>query len=148
MDAADPSSLVLKLDAPAVETGQTLTFNLGIDSATNVAGALGGDLDPTRGMYWAWQSGYVNFKLEGTSPRCPTRKHVFQFHIGGFLAPHNALQTVTLPLPKGSENDLTVQFDVQQFLSNIDLTTQNSLMIPSDASVVLAHKAAQIFRIQ
>ncbi|MEZ4886018.1 MAG: MbnP family protein [Chitinophagales bacterium] len=54
-----------------------LQFQLGIDSLTNVSGAFGGDLDPTNGMYWTWQSGYINFKLEGISKVCPARKTVF-----------------------------------------------------------------------
>ncbi len=31
-----------------------IVFNLGVDSATNVAGALEGDLDPMNNMYWTW----------------------------------------------------------------------------------------------
>ncbi|HMT71271.1 MAG TPA: hypothetical protein PKD16_13985, partial [Saprospiraceae bacterium] len=37
-------------------------FYVGVDSLTNVSGAIAGDLDPTNGMYWTWQSGYINFK--------------------------------------------------------------------------------------
>ena len=69
-------------------------FDLGIDSTTNVSGALGGDLDPTKGMYWTWQSGYINFKLEGKSLACKTRNNEFQFHLGGYqnpISPNNQL---------------------------------------------------------
>ena len=69
-------------------------FMLGIDSATNVSGAMGGDLDPTKGMYWTWQSGYINIKLEGKSKVCRTRNHEFQFHIGGYLPPHKTIQEI------------------------------------------------------
>ncbi|MCB0479666.1 MAG: hypothetical protein KDC84_15975, partial [Crocinitomicaceae bacterium] len=62
----------------------TLEFYLGIDSITNVAGVMGGDLDPTKGMYWTWQSGYINLKLEGKSPKSPTSKNEFQYHLGGY----------------------------------------------------------------
>ena len=73
-----------------------IKFQLGIDSTTNSSGALGKDLDPTKGMYWTWQSGYVNFKLEGTSKACPARNHFFQFHIGGFQHPFQTLQNLEL----------------------------------------------------
>ena len=57
-------------------------FQIGIDSLTNVSGDLDGDLDPALGMYWAWNSGYINMKLEGKSSSCKSVKKEFQFHIG------------------------------------------------------------------
>ena len=74
----------------------TIAFNLGIDSITNVSGAQGGDLDPTKGMYWAWQSGFINIKLQGTSNSCPPPKNEFEFHLGGYQYPFNSLQTIIL----------------------------------------------------
>src|ERR1043166_9336631 len=61
-----------------------IRFFAGIDSATHAAGAKGAALDPVNGMYWAWHSGYINFKIEGSSARAPGPKHEFQFHLGGF----------------------------------------------------------------
>ena len=43
----------------------SISFQVGVDSSTTLSGALGGDLDPTKGMYWTWQTGYIHFKLEG-----------------------------------------------------------------------------------
>src|ERR1044071_4197029 len=94
VDISDPNSLKLKLDLPSKIKFTEIKFNLGIDSITNVSGALGGALDPTLGMYWTWQSGYINFKLDGRSSLCNTRNHEFQFHLGGYQYPHSALQTV------------------------------------------------------
>ena len=42
-----------------------IQFNLGIDKQTNLDGVRGGDLDPLKGMYWTWNTGYINIKLEG-----------------------------------------------------------------------------------
>ena len=84
-----------KLDFKKIKMIQ---FNIGIDSLTNVSGALGGDLDPQKGMYWAWQSGYINTKIEGRSPHCKNRKNAFQFHIGGYLQPFYAIRRVEMPL--------------------------------------------------
>ena len=72
-----PSSLALQI--PSNIPFSKLKFQLGIDSLTNVSGAMGGDLDPTKGMYWTWQSGYINMKIEGKSNSCKTRKNQFQF---------------------------------------------------------------------
>lgn len=111
-------------------------FHIGIDSATNVSGAMGGDLDPTKGMYWAWQSGYINVKIEGTSSVCNTRNHEFQFHLGGYLPPHYALQTLHFPVKNPQQ--IQIDIDIQKFLKNIDLARQNHIMSPSKEAVVLS----------
>jgi hypothetical protein len=54
----------LKITVPKVSFNK-IAFSIGIDSLTNNQGALTDDLDPQNGMYWTWQSGYINFKLEG-----------------------------------------------------------------------------------
>jgi len=59
---------------------------IGTDSITNVSGALDGDLDPIKGMYWAWNSGCINFKLEGTRV-ISGKKTPFEYHIGGYNGP-------------------------------------------------------------
>ena len=70
IDAFNEKTLAFKIPTNIPYT--KVKFNLGIDSITNVSGAMGGDLDPTKGMYWTWQSGYINFKLEGISNLCKT----------------------------------------------------------------------------
>ena len=52
-DATALNHQSIKLSIPSTIKFSRLTFNLGIDSVTNVSGALGNDLDPTKGMYWA-----------------------------------------------------------------------------------------------
>ena len=145
MDLEDANSFKVPLNVPKSLVFNSIKINLGIDSLTNVSGALGGDLDPTKGMYWAWQSGYVNFKLEGKSPICPTRKHEFQFHLGGYLAPNYALQTIDFQLNKRISDNITLQLNIKDFLSHIDLKQQNNVMIPSEQAVLLAQKIAKLF---
>jgi hypothetical protein len=67
-----------------------LTFTIGVDSLRNTMG-IGrrtGALDvgaTAKGMYWVWNSGYIFFKLEGTSPAAPEKqRNVFNYHVGGF----------------------------------------------------------------
>ncbi len=148
MDLEDINSFRIALNVPKSIEFNSIKMNLGIDSLTNVSGALGGDLDPTRGMYWAWQSGYINFKLEGKSPICPTRKHAFQFHLGGYLGTDYAMQLIDFQLSKPVFDTITLQLNIQNFLSRIDLNQQNSIVTPSAEAVVLAQKVAQLFRLK
>jgi hypothetical protein len=111
-----------------------------------VSGALGGDLDPTKGMYWAWQSGYINFKLEGKSKLCKTRNNEFQFHVGGYLSPFQTIQQVSLKI--NSTNQINVSIDIEQFITELDLTEINQVMTPGVESVVLARKLPLIFNMQ
>jgi len=120
-----------------------IKFNLGIDSTTNVSGAFGGDLDPTKGMYWTWQSGYINLKLEGKSELCRTRNNQFQYHLGGYAAPFYALQMVEIAVK--NKDEIVVNIDIQHFLNAVDLVNEHSIMSPSKAAVNLAKVAAESF---
>jgi hypothetical protein len=143
LDAEQPESLLLSLSVPSNLQYNTIRFNLGIDSATSASGAHGGDLDPAKGMYWAWQSGYINFKLEGTSPQSTARKHAFHFHLGGYQYPYVSLQPVALRVKPSQA--FIIRMDMTRFLSGIDLAKQNSIMIPGAEAYLLSKKAAGIF---
>lgn len=71
----------------------SVSFILGVDSlrSTMDISKRTGVLDPGNGshdgMYWGWASGYIFFKMEGTSPAAPvdgTGQNKFRYHIGGF----------------------------------------------------------------
>jgi len=121
-----------------------IQFSLGVDSLTNSSGAFGGDLDPTNGMYWTWQSGYINFKLEGVSKVCPARKNVFQFHLGGFLGEENALQKISLAV---SGKDNKIEFAIDEWLEQINLKEQYQIMSPSVEAVKMSKLVADLFKI-
>jgi hypothetical protein len=123
-----------------------IQFNLGIDSITNSGGVKGGDLDPTKNMYWAWQSGYINFKLEGKSKVCKTRNNVFQYHIGGYMYPHNSLQRITIPVQ--GTNSVNIVFDLEKFLSGVGLQTTNEIMSPGDKAMQVAKLYKTVFEAQ
>jgi hypothetical protein len=70
-----------------------VNFIIGVDSLKSVSAISErtGDLDPAGAasdMYWTWNSGYIFFKLEGTSPSAPydpmMGMSMFYYHIGGF----------------------------------------------------------------
>jgi hypothetical protein len=142
VDAEISNSLSWTLSPPSFDFTH-IQFNIGVDSLTNATGVQGGDLDPMHGMYWAWQSGYINFKLEGTSPKFPARKNRFQYHIGGFLSPYNAIQTVRLPISKG--NDISIKVDLDVLFNNIDIGETYEIMSPSDKSVEISQIIKEMF---
>jgi hypothetical protein len=124
-------------------TYNTLKFTIGIDSNTNFAGALGNDLDPSLGMYWAWQSGYINLKIEGWSNACETRNHVFQFHVGGYLPPYQTWQEVTLQ--NISSKSINIGFDLAPFMAKSGLAVAPEVMSPNAKAVYLAQLFKTIF---
>lgn len=132
VDASDPASLYLALDLPTGLHYDHLNFNLGIDSLTNVGGAMGGVLDPSKGMYWAWHSGYINTKLEGNCNRCPSPEKEFQFHLGGYQSPFNVLQSLELSV-KPSDS-ISLQIDLARFFNNTRLQERDHIMSPGEAA--------------
>ena len=174
VDIFEPNTF--KINCPKIDVKhiKTMRFNIGIDSLTNVSGALSGDLDPQKGMYWAWQSGYINMKIEGRSPQCKNRKNVFQYHIGGYLSPFYAMRRVELPLnaqntegvpdvefvmsdvgklpksdisnPKYTEG-VILKFDMYKFFENMHIASQNSIMMPCKEAMELADWSVQMFSI-
>jgi len=75
------------------------SFQVGVDSIDNVSGAQGGDLDPAKGMFWTWNSGYVMAKLEGASSFSSVPDGNFTYHVGGFSGENKAIRTITLAVP-------------------------------------------------
>ncbi len=148
VDAAKPASMQLELDAP--KEYDAVHFYLGVDSATNNSGAMAGALDPMHNMYWTWQSGYINFKLEGTSPSCPAKKNKFQFHVGGYLKPYNSVVKVELVESKklkaaDTENDRTVILNLNPFFSTTNIRESYQIMSPKEEAVKMAEKIATLF---
>ena len=74
-----------------------IEFVIGVDAARNSAGVQSGALDPARGMFWTWNTGYIFFKLEGHSPESSARSQIVEYHVGGSREPTPA-RTVYLPL--------------------------------------------------
>lgn len=140
IDAAERKTHRFFVDLPQNVSYNQIKFNLGIDSLTNVSGAMGDDLDPTKGMYWTWQSGYINFKLEGKNPRCKTRHNEFQLHLGGYASPYNTLQTIVLDI-----KDNNIVFDIAKLLTLIDYTQKPNIMSPCKEAVEMSKKITKTF---
>ena len=145
LDVEQNGQLILKTPASSELVFDQIRFNVGIDSATNASGVFGGDLDPTNGMYWTWQSGYINFKLEGITPKCKERHHRFTYHIGGYQAPFYAIQEVTLS--KIRSNRVVVEVAIDELLSQIQVPTIGKVMSPNAEAMKIAAQLPTIFTI-
>lgn len=146
MDFSEEKTPTFKLKKTNRLAFDEITFSVGIDSTTNTSGAMGNDLDPTKGMYWTWQSGYINFKLEGTAKDCPARKNKFQFHLGGYAHPYATIQEVTLPI--ADRNEINIEIDLDKFMADINLTETYQVMRPSEIAVNLSEKLPTLFSIE
>lgn len=130
----------------SVSASEELLLSIGIDSLTNMAGVQGGALDPMNDMYWTWNSGYINFKLEGHSAAINTRKNKFQLHLGGFLAPYNAHRQLVLATEK--KGPVVIELALDDFLNKIDMKTTHTVMSPSATSMELSDYLAESFRLR
>lgn len=107
VDAADSTSWFVKLAAVPFRYNR-ISFLIGVDSIKNVSGAQTGALDPAKGMFWTWNSGYIMAKLEGNSPVSSLINGKFEYHIGGFSGPDNSLRKPTLLFPYGQFSEILV----------------------------------------
>ncbi|MGZ3918677.1 MAG: MbnP family protein [Bacteroidia bacterium] len=149
VDAENESSKCFNLACNESEI-DSIYFYIGVDSIMNVSGALEGALDPSLGMYWAWNTGYINAKLEGKSNSCKTIHHVYEFHIGGYLKPFNALKKVSLKT-KGNKNGITLLADASKWFygaKQINLKEFNSVVTPSNYSLMVADNYKDMFSVK
>lgn len=144
IDLDKPNSLQFTLKKVTDSKIKKINFDIGIDSLTNLSNDFEGDLDPSLGMYWTWNSGYINMKLEGKSSSCSSVKKDFHFHIGGYLPNQNALQQVNLPILKKS-NQFEIKVDVSKWLNKISLKETHSIMIPGKKAIEMAQLYKNIF---
>jgi hypothetical protein len=146
IDLEIPASQQIPIGLNDKKEIKKIFFSVGVDSLASVSGALSGDLDPAKGMYWAWQSGYINMKIEGKSTSCKTRKNQFQFHLGGYLKPYNALRTIALE-PKNSQT-INIALDLANFFSEVPLSQINSVMIPGKRAIQLTNTSIKMFVVE
>jgi hypothetical protein len=96
-------------------------FLLGVDSIEQASGAQTGALDPARGMFWTWNTGYLSLKMEGTSPDSREPFHAFSYHIGGYRFPNRTVGTMNI----GTDNG-------QKFRVNKETVTNLTILIELD----------------
>ena len=100
VNAADSASLTQQINNIPAGKYTGISFIIGVDSLHNFSGAQTGALDPARGMFWTWNSGYIFVKMEGVSPKSTAKKNRLTFHIGGAKDPNNTIRTFTQKFSK------------------------------------------------
>lgn len=121
---------------------ESVAFTLGLDSTKNVSGELENAYDPLLGMYWAWNTGYINLKIMGESSAVPTNSHEFEFHLGGYRSPFATAQTIQIDL-----NDQYIYFDLEKLFSeNIKLTKNHHIMLPCKDAFLISQGLSVCFK--
>lgn len=153
VDAADAASMRFAIGPVPAGRYDGIGFLVGVDAGRNGAGAQSGTLDPARGMFWTWNTGYIFFQFEGRSPQSTDADHALSWHVGG--GPGAPARSVYLQLPaplevtaeQGAElhlhADLARLFDGAHALRPARLP---SAMDPAAAGEV-ADNSAGLFRI-
>jgi hypothetical protein len=125
IDFSDSSSLTINYES--VSTPDSICFLIGTDSLTNISGLFDGALDPLNGMYWAWNSGYINIKIEGSSSFASSPDKKFEFHIGGYGSPYATSKELCFNT-KSNEVDFTL--DLSKIIIANLLERSPSITIP------------------
>jgi hypothetical protein len=118
IDFSDSSSTYISLPA-TTGTYNGIQFLLGVDSTDQNRGAQTGVLDPIRGMFWTWNTGYVTFKIEGYSPESGQPAHMIAYHIGGYHYPFSTVWKIKLdatneePFIITGNNKVTIEVSIE-----------------------------------
>jgi hypothetical protein len=167
-DVDSTRSIVLK-NIP-VGDYTSINFMIGVDSLKSASdiSERTGVLDPAgaaSGMYWAWNSGYIFVKAEGTSPQSSNADKKFKYHIGlfggrtgaGGAATLNNLRTVRLPVPgaaikirnSGTTPEAHVKADIMELFktpTTISINA-NSTVMANAFSANVADNYVDMFKI-
>ncbi|MDF2436873.1 MAG: hypothetical protein K0Q95_1249 [Bacteroidota bacterium] len=138
------------------DTFTGMRFMIGVDSLYNCSGAQSGELDPINGMFWAWNTGYIFLKLEGTSPSSTATGNIFEYHIGGYKYPSNCMRTVTiefktpLKITKDHISILKIKADVSEIIKGPSTIDFSSLPVVTDQknANVIADNYLDIFSLK
>lgn len=107
-------------------------FLIGVDSLRNVSGSQSGDLDPSKNMFWDWNTGYIFYKLEGRfNTLTKPVKGDYAIHIGGYKGKDNCIQSCSFSLSNALQLRKNKQSKVY-FKVKLEEVFQNPLFIDFD----------------
>ncbi|MFN6039607.1 MAG: MbnP family protein [Bacteroidota bacterium] len=121
-----------------------VTFGIGVDSVNNWNGVSGGDLDPVNGMYWTWQTGYINFKLEAVQSNEKKQRNI-EFHVGGFLGPNSAYKVKSLKIKSEKTDQVVINLDLDKFIKNSFGHVPDVVMAPGPNALILSELFSDCF---
>ena len=127
LDLSDSSSLDQQMSRPI---NNKISLLFGIDSAIQIGGVGTGALDPQRGMYWTWQTGYVQWKMEGAI-RVDGVESPLELHLGGFDGATKAQAMLSDYLVYPTTNSVIAQWDLSPFIAQILDQKKYGVMSPS-----------------
>lgn len=157
IDASNANTSLISFDTIPEGKYTSMRFILGVDSTRNVSGAQEGALDTGNDMYWGWNSGYIFFKLEGSSPQSTATDNMIQYHIGGFRDANNtnALKTINISFGTSVLNvtetgnpQMHLSVDVSQVLktpNDISFATNPACHMPGAMAKSIADNYADMF---
>lgn len=146
IDMHDSLSQAMALVIPSELEFDALQYHIGIDSTTSVSGVFGGDLDPTNGMYWTWNSGYIHFKLEGHRHIVESGPVEYQYHLGGYAGNNAIYEPILHSISRPGHYRIAI--DLPRFISEIGGEESSHIMSPGPGAVAMAKRATQIFGLQ
>lgn len=141
IDLAEERSLTLFPDFP-VTSYESMSFQFGLDSAYHVSETVDGPLNPMNGMYWAWNSGYIQFKCTGTSSSIPLADQIFEYHLGGYRQPFETVLPIEIKI-KGNKLILNIK---PFFEHTFNFQEVQRVMIPGRIAQTYCQELAKFFR--
>lgn len=154
VDLLSENSQNITLNVPSGNYDK-LSFIIGVDSIYNVSGAQEGVLDPGKGMFWTWNSGYIMAKLEGSSPASSVAQNAFEYHIGGFKDASNVVKEVEIPLPGSlihdQERTISIGADVNKWFAgthDIRISETPVVIMPGPKAVEVAENYYRMFTVK
>jgi hypothetical protein len=153
VDQAQPSSQHLAITGVPAGTYTGVSFVVGVDAATTQADplVLTGALNPANNMYWAWATGHIFMKMEGTVTSASPARPI-TCHIGGYTDPNNAIVTASpslgnsvLTVSGTHATTLFLNADMLKMfdgVNHITLSTFSNGMMPGPESVQVAKNCA------
>jgi len=138
LDFSNRSSLNFSIPINSIKACY-IRITLGVDSVTNAAGVHCCALDPANGMYWSWQSGYIQFKLEGKEKDGTA----LNLHLGGFSNAYMSSITDDIPIlrmvtngpvlpPDRESQELIIHLKLDSFMELVHANKEYSLMSPNN----------------
>ncbi|MBX2931149.1 MAG: hypothetical protein KF781_04270 [Chitinophagaceae bacterium] len=131
----------------------SIRFLLGIDSVKNTSGVQTDDLDPMKGMFWTWNTGYIYAKLEGQSDSSKAPAHYFSYHVGGYKHVENAAREIILPVTINTSSaikEIVIEADILKwFYGENDIKIQQEPIChqPGKLALKLADNYKNMFLI-
>lgn len=153
VDEADAVSKQLQIGPVPPGSYGGFEFLVGVDALRNGAGAQTGTLDPARGMFWTWNTGYIFFLFEGHSPQSADAAHALTYHVGGGSAA--PARSVFLPLQPAVTVDADNSAEIHLYVDlarlfdgahTLRFAALSSAMDPQSAALV-ADNSAGLFRV-